>query len=92
MEIFMVILVSILGLAAIAISACVITDRILIVKKLKVIKAGMTGHQVQDAAKCKLRFISVYGDCYYAQLISPLKFYKYNLKFKNGKLKDINRM
>ena len=92
MKIFIIVTVILFSIIIIAFMTCVTTDRILVVKKLKQIKSGMTGYQVQDAAKVKLKFISVKGEYYYAQMISPRHFYKYNLVFRNGKLKEVGRI
>lgn len=92
MKVFIIICVIILFVGALAFAGCVITDKILISKKLKAMRAGMTGYQVQEAAKVKLKFISMSGEYYYAKVISPLRFFRYELTFKNGRLKAITKV
>lgn len=79
-------------IAAVAFTSFVIVDRILISKKLKAITKGMTGKEIQYAAKTKLQIVNVSGDTFCARLRSPFRFFKYNLVFKDGKLKEVGRI
>lgn len=92
MKIFIIIMVVIVFIAVLTLTICVSTDKILMQKKIKEMKVGMTGHQLQEAAKIKLKFLSMSGDYYYAKVISPMHFFKYNLVFKNGRLKEVERI
>lgn len=92
MKIFIIICVVILFVGALALATCAIVDRVLVGRKIKAIKSGMTGYQVQEATETKLKFISMSGEYYYAKMVSPLHFFKYELTFKNGRLKEIAKV
>lgn len=92
MEIFMSILVVTAFIAVFVLATLIILDKVLMTERLKKAHAGMTGHQFQNETKCKLKVFSVENPFYYAKVVSPLKFFKYTVVFKNGRLKEINRM
>lgn len=79
-------------LGIISLTTCIVVDFILMKKKLKEISAGMTGKEIQEKAKCQVKIEKVDGDEFEAKVVSPLKFFKYKLIFKNGKLKQVGRI
>lgn len=92
MKIAIICIVSIVFSVVLVLTTLITVDRCMITHKMKSIHAGMTGHQVQDAARCKLKVISITDKSYHAQLVSPLHFFKYTLLFKDGRLKALQRM
>ena len=92
MKIAIICIISIVFSVVLVLTTLITVDRCMVAHKMKNIHAGMTGHQVQDAAKCKLKVISITDKSYHAQLVSPLHFFKYTLLFKDGRLKTLQRM
>lgn len=80
--------------ALLAVGFCVIVfaDKITFDKKIQNIEQGMTGKQIENKANLKLDVIRIEGNTYYAKIYSPLKMFKYQLLFKDGKLLQKHRV
>lgn len=82
MEIFF----SILTVLALIFCVCIIIDRTIFDRRIKSIKTGMTGKEVEKASGYKIQVLSIDKNTYYARVQSTLTIFKYRLVFFNGKL------
>ena len=77
---------SIISILSLVFCILVMTDMIIFLQKVKEIKTGMTGKEIQRITGLKLKIIRIESNVYYAQIISHFTMFKYRLVFCNGKL------
>ena len=83
---FVEIIFSIISILSLIFCILVIVDSTIFSQKIKEVRTGMTGKQVQEATNMKIRILKVEGNVYYARLSSYLTMFRYRLVFCNGRL------
>lgn len=82
----MEIVFGIISVLALVFCIIIVLDRALFMYKIKKIKNGMTGRQIENETNLRLRIFKIEGNSYNAQVISMLTIFKYRLTFFEGKL------
>lgn len=77
---------SILSILSLIFCITVMVDMTVFNQKVKEIRKGMTGKQIQNLTGLKLKILKVEANVYYAQVTSVLTMFRYRLVFCNGKL------
>lgn len=77
---------SIISILSLIFCTAVMIDMTLFNSKIRDVRTGMTGKEIQRQTNLKLKILKVDGNVYYAQIISTLTMFKYRLVFCNGRL------
>lgn len=80
------IIFAILSVLSLVFCVAVMIDMTIFNSKIRDVKSGMTGKEIQRITNLKLKILKIDGNVYYAQIISTLTMFKYRLVFCNGKL------
>ena len=83
---FVEIIFSIISVLSLIFCILVIVDSTIFSQKIKEVRTGMTGKEVQDITNMKLKILKIEGNVYYARISSYLTMFRYRLVFCNGKL------
>lgn len=83
---FLEIFFAVVSVIAFGLCITVMIDMILFFQKMKDVKTGMTGKQIQNVTGYKLQILKIDDAVYYARVTSKLKMFKFRLVFCNGKL------
>lgn len=77
---------SIISVLSLIICLAIMIDRTLFMSKIRDVRSGMTGKQIQNLTGLKIKVIKVDGTVYYAIVSSYMTIFRYRLVFCNGKL------
>lgn len=82
MEIFF----SILAVLSLIFCAFIVIDKTVFDRKLKRLKIGMTGKEIEEQENFRIQILDVKGLTYTARVFSKLTIFKCKLFFQDGKL------
>ena len=82
MEIFF----SILAVLSLTFCTFIVVDKTVFDRKLKRLKIGMTGKEIEEQENFRIQILDVKGSTYTARVFSKLTIFKCKLFFQDGKL------